>query len=478
MRNYTLALWPLLSLGLTTAGMAQAQTVPAPTAPVTSGTVGPLNARAVLVDTQGRPQGEATFVQRAGDVRVNVQVRGLTPGNHGMHIHEFSACTPGVDAATNAAVPFGGAGPHFDPAMSHNHDKPTAPNELGHGGDLPMLQVGENGSGQASFVTDKVSLMGENGVLNRTLVVHANADDYASDPAGKSGGRLLCGTVQRQGLSVRDYTLPGWQTFPEGVTYDAERGLLFTGSAETGDIYAVNAESGQTSLYSRGGALGRRAALGLKVDGQGRLWIAGGAEGTVSVLDRYGVTLKVLETPKSPAAFINDLTLAPDGSVYVTDSRRPVIYRVSPDLRLSAWLHLADTPIRYGEGDNLNGIVATPDGRALLVAQSNTGDLWRIDLRTKAVRKVMTGLKNADGLVLRGQDLYVARNRDQLVSRVRLSSDWTSGQLAAEEPLAGLRFPATLTLVGSDLVVTQAQLDRREGGTPETPFRLTRFGAF
>ncbi|GHG08331.1 hypothetical protein GCM10017783_21120 [Deinococcus piscis] len=478
MRQKMLALWPLLTLGLTAGSLAQAQTAPAPTASITADTVGPLNARALLVDTQGRPQGEAAFVQREDGVRVNVQVRSLAPGNHGMHIHEFSACAPGVDAATNTVVPFGGAGPHFDPAMSHNHDKPTAANELGHGGDLPMLTVGENGTGRASFVTDKISLRGENGILNRTLVIHANADDYASDPAGKSGGRVLCGTVDRQGLSVRDYPLPGWQTFPEGVTYDAGRNLLLTGSAQTGDIYAVNAASGETSLYSRGGALGRRAALDLKVDSQGRLWIAGGAEGTVSVLDRYGVTLKVLETPKSPAAFINDLALAPDGHVYVTDSRRPVIYRVSPDLRLSAWLDLTKTPIRYGEGDNLNGIVATPDGRALLIAQSNTGDLWRVDLRTKAVRKVLTGLKNADGLVLRGQDLYVARNRDQVISRVRLNADWTSAQLAAEEPLAGLRFPATLTVVGSDLVVTQAQLDRREGGTPETPFRLTRFSAF
>ncbi|MDO4263064.1 MAG: superoxide dismutase family protein [Deinococcus sp.] len=466
----------LLTLGLAAAGgfapVLAAQ--PAPTA----ATPAPLGARAALITPDGQPAGEVRFEQAGDGVKMLVRASGLTPGQHGMHIHEFSACAPGVDAATNAVVPFGGAGPHFDPAMSHNHDKPAAPNELGHGGDLPMVQVGADGTGRASFVTDKISLRGTNGILNRTIVIHANADDYASDPAGKSGGRVLCGTVQRQGLSVRDYPLPGWQTFPEGVTYDAARGLLFTGSAQTGDIYAVNAESGQTSLYSRGGALGRRAALGLKVDSQGRLWIAGGAEGTVSVLDRYGVTLKVLETPKSPAAFINDLALAPDGSVYVTDSRRPVIYRVSPDLRLSAWLNLAQTPIRYGEGDNLNGIVATPDGRALLIAQSNTGDLWRVDLRTKAVTRVMTGLNNADGLVLRGQDLYVARNRDQLISRVRLSAGWTSGQVAAEEPLAGLRFPATLALVGSDLVVTQAQLDRREGGTPETPFRLTRFGAF
>ena len=65
------------------------------------------------------------------------------------------------------------------------------------------------------------------------------------------------------------------------------------------------------------------------------------------------------------------------------------------------------------------------------------------------------------------------------MSKVNLSADYASGQLAVEEPLRGLRFPATLALVGGDLVVTQAQLDRNMAGIPpETPFKLTRFGKF
>ncbi|MFC6618167.1 SMP-30/gluconolactonase/LRE family protein [Deinococcus radiophilus] len=195
------------------------------------------------------------------------------------------------------------------------------------------------------------------------------------------------------------------------------------------------------------------------------------------MLDKGGMVLKVLETPKSPAPFVNDLTLAPDGFVYVTDSQRPVIFRVSPDMELSAWLDLSGTPIQYGEGVNLNGIVATPDGRALLIAQTNTGDLWRVDLRTKAVARVMTGLDHADGLWLDGRTLYVARNTAQVVSRVELAADYASGTLVAEEPLGGLRFPTTLTAVGNDLVVVQGQLNRRSG-TPETPFKLTRFSRF
>lgn len=453
------------------AGGLEAVTAPART---------PLTATAALRDTEGQVRGLATFRQLSnGSVQVTVEARGLTPGGHGMHIHEYGRCTPGVDPATNTVVPFSGAGGHFDPGMSKNHDDPQAPNRYGHGGDAPMLMVGADGVGRMTFTSSKFSLTGINGVLNRSLVIHAHPDDYQTDPAGKSGARERCGVITRSGFSVRDYALPDHLSFPEGVAYDARRGVLYTGSATNGTIYAVNAATGAVSKFSEGGAQGRRIALGLKVDGQGRVWVAGGPQGTVSILNPDGTLLKVLETPDSPLPYINDLTVAPDGNVYVTDSFRPVIYRVDRNLNLSAWLRLSGTPLRYGPGINLNGIVATPDGRFLLAIQLNTGELWRIDLRSQAVRRVMGGLTNGDGLLLDGRTLYVARNRDQVVSKVALSADYSSGRLVAEEPLTGLRFPTTLTRVGDDLVVTQAQLDRLQGGLPpEVPFRLTRFRKF
>ncbi len=461
--NKSLFFLPAALLGLASAGGAQSPS--------------PLTATASLRDASGQVLGSARFEPSGAGVRVTVEVSGLTPGGHGMHFHEFGRCTPGVDPATNAVVPFGGAGGHFDPGMSRNHDDPKADNRYGHGGDLPMLMVGADGIGKASFVTDKASLTGENGVLNRTLVIHARPDDYKSDPAGMSGARERCGVIVRNGLTVRDYPLPGAQDFPEGVAYDVRKGVIYTGSAQNGTIYAIDAASGAVTKFQEGGALGRMVALGMKVDPQGRLWVAGDAQGTVSLLSPDGMTLKVLETPKSPRPYVNDLVLAPDGNAYVTDSSRPVLFRVDRNMNLTAWLDLSKTPIKYGPGVNLNGIVATPDGKYLLAVQLNTGELWRIDLRTKAVKKVMGGLVNGDGLLLDGQSLYVARNRSQVITKVTLSADYGSGQVVKEEPLAGLRFPATLARVGGDLVVTQAQLDRM-GGTPETPFKLTRFGKF
>lgn len=468
----------LMTKGLLTLGTLALGAALAGGAEMMAPAITPLSATAALRDPAGQVRGSASFQQMGAGVQVTVEARGLTPGMHGMHIHEYGRCTPGVDPATNTIVPFGGAGPHFDPAMSHNHDDPQAANKYGHGGDLPNLSVGADGVGRASFMTDKVSLTGVNGILNRSLVIHANMDDYKSDPAGMSGARERCGVVGRNTFTVRDYPLPGVETYPEGVAYDTRKGVIYTGSATNGDVYAVDAATGTVSKFSEGGALGRRVALGLKVDAQGRLWIAGGAQGTVSILTPDGVTLKVLETPPSPVPYINDLTPAPDGNVYVTDSTRPVIFRVDRDLNLTAWLDLGNTPLKYGPGINLNGITATPDGRYLLAMQLNTGELWRIDLRTKAVKKVMGNLINGDGILLDGRTLYVARNANQVVSKVTLSADYGTGTLVAEEPLRGLRFPTTLAAVGGDLIVTQGQLDKLQGGTPETPFKLTRFQKF
>ncbi|MBZ9714692.1 superoxide dismutase family protein [Deinococcus multiflagellatus] len=469
------ALLGLMALGAAAgAALAGGMNMGAMAAPAST----PLKATAALRDAAGQVLGTATFEQQGMGMRVTVRVSGLTPGQHGMHIHEFGRCTPGIDPATNTVVPFGGAGGHFDPGMSRNHDDPQAGNKYGHGGDLPMLTVGADGTGTATFTTQKSSLTGMNGVLNRSLVIHARPDDYKSDPAGMTGPRERCGVITRDNYSARDYPLPGPQDFPEGVAYDAKRGLLFTGSAATGTIYAINASTGAVSKFNEGGGQGRASSLGLKVDTRSRVWSAGGATGKISVFSPDGFPLAILDTPKSPNKFINDLAFGPDGSAYVTDSFRPVIFRVGPDLKLSAWLELGGTPIKYGPGINLNGIVATPDGRALLTIQLNTGELWRIDLRTRAVRKVMGGLVNGDGLLLDGRTLYVARNKDQVVSKVNLNADYTAGTLVAEEPVTGLRFPATLAAVGGDLVVTQSQLDKLQGGTPETPFKLTRFKKF
>ena len=152
------------------------------------------NARADLLAPAGANAGSVTLTPTLAGTQVSVRVSGLTPGQHAMHVHVNPSCTNTTDAAGVVTV-FGGAGGHFDPGGSNNHDAPTTDNARGHGGDLPMITVGADGTGSADFTTSKVSLTGANSAIGRSLVIHANPDDYATDPSGNSGARERCGVI-------------------------------------------------------------------------------------------------------------------------------------------------------------------------------------------------------------------------------------------------------------------------------------------
>jgi hypothetical protein len=113
---------------------------------------------------------------------------------------------------------------------------------------------------------------------------------------------------------------------------------------------------------------------------------------------------------------------------------------------------------------NLNGIVAK--NGVLLVGQSNTGQLFRVDPASGAADQVNLGrvrLTNADGLELRGHALYVVRNADNLVTLVRLKSKLASGVVLGDIT-DGLDFPSTATVAAGRLWAVNARF-----GTPPTP---------
>lgn len=149
-------------------------------------------ARADLLDPAGQVTGKATFMPEVGGTRVLIEVSGLKPGQHGLHIHVNPSCERGPDPE-GKIIDFGGAGGHFDPEKTGNHDHPEAPNRKGHAGDLPMLDVGADGTGRANFKTNKVKVSGPEGVLGHSIVIHAQPDDYQTDPSGKTGARERCG---------------------------------------------------------------------------------------------------------------------------------------------------------------------------------------------------------------------------------------------------------------------------------------------
>jgi sugar lactone lactonase YvrE len=294
------------------------------------------------------------------------------------------------------------------------------------------------------------------------------------------------------------YLLPDDARFPEGIAADNESGAFYVSSVADGSIYRGNVNSSNAELFLRGGPAqedGRTSATGLKLD-DGRLFVAGAGTGKVFIYNASSGDLIRSFDAQGAAGFLNDLAINPQtGDAYITDSFVPTLWRISGG-QLEEWLDLDDPPnqssdpIPYTPGFNLNGIVATPDGRYLLTVQSNTGNLYRIDTQTKQVTQVDLGddlgdegLSNGDGLVLTGNTLYVIRNQG-IITKISLGNNLRSGEVV--EPNIPVPFPddfpTTGALVGGRLLVVNSQFNTKGGpvgGTtpPEIPFTVSAMAA-
>jgi Cu-Zn family superoxide dismutase len=148
----------------------------------------PLKASAQLAPTKGNKTfGEATF-EEEGDrlVRVVVFVQGLKPGQeHGLHIHEKGDCSA-PDATS--------AGGHFNP-LGKPHGRPGSAER--HAGDLPALKANKAGRANVYVDVDNFTLKpGPTSIIGRAVVVHADPDDYKTQPTGNSGARIACGVIK------------------------------------------------------------------------------------------------------------------------------------------------------------------------------------------------------------------------------------------------------------------------------------------
>ena len=148
---------------------------------------------AYIYDAAGKQLGQAWFVGVDNGVQVRIDVTGLPPGAHGMHIHEVGSCNPLRDMQ-GKATPFGAAGGHFDPQGSAHH---LGPYGAGHAGDLPNLLVSQAGHARTTFFDDRLSVQaGPTNVVGRAIVIHANEDNYTdTPPLGGSGPRIACGEI-------------------------------------------------------------------------------------------------------------------------------------------------------------------------------------------------------------------------------------------------------------------------------------------
>jgi Cu-Zn family superoxide dismutase len=127
--------------------------------------------------------GTVTFIDTDGKVEVEAEVAGLTPGEHGFHVHEKGDCSS-PDGKS--------AGGHFNP-KGVDHGKPDA--EIKHAGDLGNVTAGDDGKATHTMTTNWLSLgEGDTSIAGRAVILHAKADDFGQ-PTGNAGGRVACGVI-------------------------------------------------------------------------------------------------------------------------------------------------------------------------------------------------------------------------------------------------------------------------------------------
>ena len=156
-----------------------------------AGTIG-VSAQMKHVDLKDAKGNNAGMVMispaKGGGVSIDVEVKGLTAGEHAIHFHAVPKCE----------APFKSAGAHFNPAnKKHGQQNPEGP----HAGDMPNFTVAANGTARTTVTNKNVTMSdGANSIYangGTAIIIHAAADDMKTDPAGNAGEPIVCGTITK-----------------------------------------------------------------------------------------------------------------------------------------------------------------------------------------------------------------------------------------------------------------------------------------
>jgi hypothetical protein len=263
---------------------------------------------------------------------------------------------------------------------------------------------------------------------------------------------------------------------PEGIT-KGRGNTFYVGSLVDGAIWKGNFKTGKGRILVPGVA--GQVAVGTEYDAlRGRLWVAGGQTGLVRVYNaRTGRLLQTYDF--GLGGFLNDLVVTRK-AVYVTDSLNQRL-----DVIPLGWRHKLPAPssaftlplggdIHYTTGFNANGIVARHGW--LILVQSNTGQLFRINPRTGNAREIKllgtVDVKNGDGLELHGRTLFVVRNQSNLVAVLKLGWSLRSARWQRDLTSPGLDIPTTAAFALNKLWVVNARFSTPP--TPTTKYWITR----
>lgn len=143
-------------------------------------------------DNKDKITGTVAFIPEGDGIKIVADISGLSPGKHGIHIHQKSdLSSPDLKSA----------GPHFNPT-GKKHGGPES--EEHHAGDLGNIDVDANGHGHLEILSHDLSIENSgNGVVGHSVIIHAGEDDLKSQPAGNSGDRIAGGAINLQNAAGR-----------------------------------------------------------------------------------------------------------------------------------------------------------------------------------------------------------------------------------------------------------------------------------
>ena len=311
----------------------------------------------------------------------------------------------------------------------------------------------------------------------------------AAGGAGTAGGQSATPGPAAVVTAARVFTIPGDAVFPDGIAYDPATDLFYVGGTGDGSIFRGDRATGAVSLLATGA--GHTPVGGLRVDGHGRILVAGQHSGTVYVYDAAsGALLGAFHTKRSANTFLSDLAVAPNGDVWVVDALGPMLFKIpaaalpeqgkprgtptaSEATNLNVGIDLSGSPFPLGPGFNATGIVVTPDGRYALVGHAASGTLYRVDLAQRSVVRVDVGdatFHGSSGLALDDHTLYVVHQG--VISPVELNLDYRRGVVGPPIRDASFNAPTRIALAGPCLLVVNSQFRNRAKG-PTLPFTVS-----